>query len=660
MNRRALLRYGLFGVAASAAPGVLPAAGSAPATPQAGDGEIASAVIHPAVGIARVGDSPDGWFLGPETGGPHPLPEGGFKDGEGRILRQAARFRVYGLDRAGKVVRELTAADAEIEWAVHLANQKAAWYDFDTAFDIPGAMGLARAPMQDAPDPLQSALRNRGIRDRSQLTIDPGPRSISGASANLDGSDGNLRFDTGRFFGKAVDLGELRTDDSGRLLVFGGRGQAAPAVPGLLADTFANNDLWHDDISDGPVDARVRIDGREIPVTGAWIVVGPPNFAPGVQSVVTMYDLMFEVACRLDPARTPARPSFARQIYPIFARLVSHQWVNGGFLRDFGWGSTGDFLAPDVLAQLADPGEDSRFLRTMVYERFRNPAYTSMEYDALPPYYGDDVYLPANNPRQWMALLPMQHGWLEQWAAGDFDADWPAGGLVFPERIEAFPVEEQPAALDRAALDECLGGPFHPGCEMTWPMRQEMLYAEPFRLNRRTGPERSWGPVMTSKIALSPEGPLAASGPGALSRWMAVPWQTDTSSCLSRYKRDVDDYLPAFWPARVPNDVLAPEQYAVVMNGARSLEERQRAFNDRVKWLRGLPGFEVNSIERVNAFIVQWSRAGVVTRQPGPADGAPFPEEIWVELGDAIDDEDPAGPPQTSPDLATPTGSGGG
>ena len=47
---------------------------------------------------------------------------------------------------------------------------------------------------------------------------------------------------------------------------------------------------------------------------------------------------------------------------------------------------------------------------------------------------------------------------------------------------------------------------------------------------------------------------------------MAVPWQTDTSSCLSRYKHDVDGYLPTFWPARVPNDVLDLESYQAVMD----------------------------------------------------------------------------------------------
>ena len=41
------------------------------------------------------------------------VPDGGFKDEVGRIKRQAARFRLYGLDADSNVVREVTVADAE-------------------------------------------------------------------------------------------------------------------------------------------------------------------------------------------------------------------------------------------------------------------------------------------------------------------------------------------------------------------------------------------------------------------------------------------------------------------------------------------------------------------------------------------------------------------
>jgi len=71
--------------------------------------------------------------------GPQPAPDGGYKDSAGRMKRQAVRFRIFGLNADGDVVRELTAADADITWTVHLANKKASWYTFEMAFDLPEA-----------------------------------------------------------------------------------------------------------------------------------------------------------------------------------------------------------------------------------------------------------------------------------------------------------------------------------------------------------------------------------------------------------------------------------------------------------------------------------------------------------------------------------------
>jgi hypothetical protein len=71
--------------------------------------QIVSVAIYPGIGVARLGDSPEGWFMGPEAPGEVPGGEPGFrfKDDEGRIKRQAARFRIYGLDAEGRAVREI-------------------------------------------------------------------------------------------------------------------------------------------------------------------------------------------------------------------------------------------------------------------------------------------------------------------------------------------------------------------------------------------------------------------------------------------------------------------------------------------------------------------------------------------------------------------------
>jgi hypothetical protein len=642
-SRRRLLRYGAMGLAAAmlpAAPRRVSAGGSADLS------DIVACSIHPAIGVARVGNSPDAYFLGPEVPGPQEAPTGGYKDSAGRIKRQAARFRVFGLDADGEVVRELTSDDAQITWTVHLANKKAAWYNFDLAFDLPEASGQAVAGGVGG-TPLSSTRRNAAVagKDRARLTIDPGPRTIRGSGTNARGDDSIYAFDTGEFSGHRVPLGDLRTDDAGRLLVLGGFGNSAAADPNTGLAAFANNDGWYDDVADGPVEAEVRLAGRVLQAKGAWVVVGPPDFAPGIQSVVTMYDVLFEVATKLDPGLMPARPSFTRQIYPLLERQVQNQWVNAGFARQFGWGTAGNFLEPGTLAALARSGPETRSARDALFRRFRNPAFSASEPTALPPYYGDTTSFPAVSPRQWMAVLPVQYGWLQQWAAGDFDADWPAGGLSFPGRLEDLPPAEQPDALDRAALDECLGGPFHPGCELTWPMRSLLPYDAPFRLRRRMGAEQDWGDTMTPTIALSSSGPLSASAAGDLTRWMAVPWQPDTASCLSAYEPEVDEYLPAFWPARVPNDLLTADGYQTIRDSNATAAQKQAAFAARVKWLRGLPlGRGDMQTIRINAFLRTWSEFGIVTRRAGPTGDPAFPETFWVESDRSLPQSRPPAP----------------
>src|SRR4051812_15958423 len=232
----------------------------------AGDDRIVRAAIHPGIGVARIGNSPKEYFIGPETVAPAERELGCYRDSQGALKRQGARFRVYGYNAAGAVVRELTGD--EVEWTVHVANRKGEWYRFIAALDIPDAVGL------------ETILRNKSVApaDRHTLAIDPGPRTISGISRRGDKA---WRLDTGTFMGKAVDLGEILTDEAGRLIFLGGLGEAAspngsPIYVETDMDSYNNADGWYDDTSDGPVSAKVRIDGVELEAEGAWVIVAPP------------------------------------------------------------------------------------------------------------------------------------------------------------------------------------------------------------------------------------------------------------------------------------------------------------------------------------------------------------------------------------------------
>ena len=60
------------------------------------DQTIVRAAIHPAIGVARVGNSSSSYFYGPEVPNQAPEPPGFYRDSQGALKRQAARFRIGG------------------------------------------------------------------------------------------------------------------------------------------------------------------------------------------------------------------------------------------------------------------------------------------------------------------------------------------------------------------------------------------------------------------------------------------------------------------------------------------------------------------------------------------------------------------------------------
>jgi flavin-dependent dehydrogenase len=537
------------------------------------DGRVVAARIHPAIGVARVGNAASAFFLGPEVTEPPVEAPGFYRDDTGALKRQAARFRIYGYDAAGQAVAELTAQNAEIAWTVQVANLKAAWYQFQIALDVP-----------EAADAKASAQRNAAVAgaDRDALMIRPSAKTIAGRGVCGPG----YAFDDGRFQTRAVYLGEVMTDEAGRLLVLGGRGVAA-SPDGVPINDFANNDGWYDDISDGPVTATVTIDGRSIPVDPAWVVVAPPNYAPRLKAVRTMYDLLTEAFIDAGALSLPAQVSFQRDVLPIFQRLAALQWVNQGFARAFGRGGWLDFSSPEALKRLSSPaaGMTAEF-RRQIANLFRNFDKDSWSPAPLPWVYGDSMDVPAaHTPRQHTQLAKQQYHALQLWAAGKFDADYdPSARGV--SALDELGVAAQPAMLDRAALEFCLADAFHPGCEMTWPVRHPSMYMAPFRLKHRAAddPGPTYGDILTPEQALAFDGLLYGQHAGWLSRWMAVPWHADTASCRSGYEQGAYDfYLPTFWPARVPNQVLTVADYAVIA-GSDDPAARQAAFDDRSDW----------------------------------------------------------------------------
>ncbi|WP_376960785.1 LodA/GoxA family CTQ-dependent oxidase [Azospirillum sp. A26] len=537
--------------------------------------------IVPAIGIARVGNAPTAFYIGPETEGALPtLPDGrpvgeqDFRDAEGRLCRQAARFRLMRSVDGGppEEVTLKSAGVASIRWYVHLANKKSSWYEFQTS---KGEDGYA------SNHPLRNADRT-GVEDRRALMIDAGPRSIEGSDAPAE----HFSRDTippgyaGSFPPEGLKpypidtLGELRTDEEGRLLVLGGLGHSGSDRPSPHIGQYANNDGWWDDTSDGPVSVKISLlddeDGPpDVEVGGAWVMVGPPSYAPQIPNLVTLYDTIFDVVVRKQGLRpdlfadgmwktgpTGYKPFFETDIKPIFERVARYPWVAAippkPHSFDFG--------------RLGDPDPKLNGFRAYILDIIRPPGADNVLVNASTgatamPYLAGDDALGASKPgtvtaatSKYLRLTDTQYFLLQQWADGWFERGAePAGTAGDP--------------VTRGVLANCVGGAFSPGIEMTWISRNPAIYDGPFRIKARVNAS---GPLSLGFD------PAAGMEPGDVSRYMAVPWQADFNECSSQ---PIEGRILWWWPAQRPEFVYLPPDPKAL------LAEPSPALGPQVSWI---------------------------------------------------------------------------
>jgi hypothetical protein len=587
--------------------------------------DIKAIAIYPPLGVARVGNAkaPEDYFFASEVVGQPPRPPSGMRDSSGAILRQGVRFRVYAHLSTGGV-RELTLADGvSIEWRVEVANLKAGWYRFNQAMDL--SLGLAK----------DAERRNAAELDRALLDIIPTPKTVSGKSQNGP----HLAFDDGRFYDASIPLGELRTDEVGRLIFLGGSGSSAPRMAGTDPTTFANNDGWHDDVCDGPVRAAVTVGGTRFEATPGYVVVAPPNFAPGLFGLVTMDDVAREVFFDRGDLARPITTTFARDVWPIFARLSSLQWINHGLFVTHGTGSPLDGYSTAVVERLRDPSPANAAWRARVRDLFRDPG--EQQDIALTPLRVPEIYGDAYGENDGLGLARLavtstMYEHLQRWARGEFSNDW----VGFPSeiRFDDLSPEDQVEQLERVGLHECLGGPFHPGIELSWPMRAKSTWAGAYRLAVLPEGQRvcqDYGQVLTPEECLNASGPLAGVGPGSLTRWLGVPWQTDEASCNSAADYEPTTFLsmPSYWGARVPDQVLSAESWERAAAETNGAVQRIKHFAYRSDWLRDVRGRRY--AERIKNMVTEWWTLGIVTEIATPAalQSLGLPPVAYVEQG---------------------------
>lgn len=103
-----------------------------------------------------------------------------------------------------------------------------------------------------------------------------------------------------------------------------------------------------------------------------------------------MWDLMRDVAVSSKMMPRPKRPSFMKDILPIFQRMTDLQWVNAGFATGFGHGGQFDYTTPEWKKKLSDPSPAYYNMRKTIANNFRRVEESGATAPQLWPWlYGD-------------------------------------------------------------------------------------------------------------------------------------------------------------------------------------------------------------------------------------------------------------------------------
>src|SRR6516165_4520390 len=189
--------------------------------------------------------------------------------------------------------------------------------------------------------------------------------------------------------------------------------------------------------------------------------------APGIRDIVTLYDVLYQIAVDKGWRTPPATPSFNQDIFPILDRAIKIKW-----LYTFPAGADHSSLE----AIFPPPG--NRAARQTIASTHRDPALppTQASTSADMPKIWSDAFNPGAAFETNAALTKTQYRSIQNWAAGNFTNDW-AGGPAPPV------TQITPDGLDQAALENCVGAALYPGIETSWFTRDKYAYVDAFRLD---------------------------------------------------------------------------------------------------------------------------------------------------------------------------------
>jgi hypothetical protein len=396
-------------------------------------------------------------------------------------------------------------------------------------------------------------------------------------------------------------LGRILTDGDCNLIVVGGNGHSGttdlPIKPDELKD-YANNNGWFDDISDGPVTGSLVLDdGTKVPIdVPAWVLCGPPKYAPEIVNIVSMYDTMYDIFVRvfgLNPGlfkngqfQPSYKPGLASEITPLLIRPNLYQYVAG----ISGFGRTNHAKVPTLTSQ-----EFAQKVEGVL----RSPADKNKA-GLMPKLAGDNPLSPFQTSN-YLSLTATQYFILSQFAKGIVSQGASGQG------------DGEGMALDRASLGNTVGGAFCPGIEMTWLSRNTTIYmplpatpslSDAFRIRHKT---LSAGLTSTNG---ADNDYSAGLEPGDITKYMAQPWQADFNECSIQPISESQDAPPKtywWWPAQRPHSVFP------AANPAHQLP-----------WTRVDPNDPTDGFSNLQ-MVVNWKDVGFILNV-GPAGSPSFVE----------------------------------
>ena len=684
--------------------------------------------IYPSIGIARLGNGPatkEEVIFSPEVPWENLYEtDQNYLTKDGRLKKQAQRFYIYECDDKGNPTKQINAADYDIEWSVEVANKKPFWYDFNNSLDLSVMADNQNLSPNFAKDKLApgiSAQRrnpnvlNQGLRVedgydyRKDLVNHPGMVSVDSASKRreIKGEFPSSKLSKNGFSmlakrmnvdAKKVNLGTIEYDE-GTLIFYGADGISAALNPSDLNTDFADNSNWYDDICDGRVTASIhkKDTGEKFELndaySAAWVASAPPDYAPQIQPISTMYDLV-------TGASNEFHASELATVFPMMYRLYRMQWVNlGDFLAPSFKETIDELIASDKFKYIykKEPKAEADAVREKIFNMFRDPAYNMANEPIIPsknttdlvnrgsgtdelklPYYPGDAIDYPGSPAQWFAIPPMIYEQLRKWRDGDFYTPESFNfknidemGAFYRERFldSANDEARKPLLMTRAVLETLYGGGFHPGVELTWPMRHDEMYAEnvetyklildnsdykigayglrEVRLNLASKEEQDdifyndFGFSMTAEDVRksmderNKENWLWKVTPGDLTKWMGIPWQSDAGSCQAVYV-EKQYPIPSWWAANLPVHVLTMDNYNKLLDPTILDDTKRNIYANRLEWLHtastGFIGYHAEGgyMNGLINMVYQWKDIGVVTGRRLDLNIEGIPDIVYV------------------------------